>query len=253
MASWDKELELAQMAAKQAGIGLRESNHHQLELSSDHWRDIKLPKDHESEKLILELLSKESHHSIITEESGTHGSISGTEPYWIVDPLDGTMNYNRRIPIFSVSIALWYQETPILGVIYDVSRDELFVGKIGCGAWCNNISISVSRIQSPREGVLATGFPVNRDFQTSALEDFVQQIQRFRKVRLFGSAAISLAYVAAGRLDAYFEEDIMLWDIAAGVALVQAAGGWVQVSESLKNPWARSVRCAAKEDIWQVQ
>ncbi|HIF10878.1 MAG TPA: inositol monophosphatase, partial [Sneathiellales bacterium] len=118
---------------------------------------------------------------------------------------------------------------PVLGVVYDFNRDELFTGIVGRGAQCNGLAIRPSSTQRQQEAVLGTGFPVSRDFAASALREFIEQIRNFRKVRLLGSAALSLSYVACGRLDVYTEENIMLWDVAGGCALVKAAGGRVDL------------------------
>lgn len=98
--------------------------------------------------------------------------------------------------------------------------------------------------------ILAKGFPVNRDFKSASLQNFLNSVQEFKKIRLLGSAALSLAYVACGRVDAYTEEDIMLWDVAAGIALVMAAGGWAEIKNLRSNKWARHAKCAANAEIF---
>ena len=139
-----------------------------------------------------------------------------------------------------ISIALWSSE-PILGVVYDFNRDELFTGVTGVGAWCNDLPISPSGISSPKNAILTTGFPVNRNFSSNSLDIFLQNIINFKKIRLFGSAALSLAYVACGRVDAYLEEDIMLWDVAAGIALIKASNGFIRIENSTRKEWARNI------------
>jgi len=235
---WQQEFELAKTAAKIAGECLRKIN--RSDILSDSGRDIKHQADIDSEQLIIETLQT-LNHPVLAEESGEHGIFSEDAPYWVIDPLDGTLNYSYTIPLCCVSIALWKQDTPILGVIYDFIHDELFTGIVGQGAWCNEKPIIVNKTTEFNQAILATGFPVNRDFSDQAIQNFVKQIQAFKKVRLLGSAALSLAYVAYGRIDAYKEENIMFWDVAAGIALVKAAGGFVAYKHSQTKKFAKNV------------
>ena len=122
-----------------------------------------------------------------------------------------------------------------MGAVYDFNRNELFTGIIGKGAWLNGKKIKVSAVKDQQKGILCTGFPINSDFSTDKLLRFCQNIQRFKKVRLIGSAALSICYVACGRADAYREDNIMLWDIAAAGAIAQAAGGRVIMDPGLKD------------------
>jgi len=139
--------------------------------------------------------------------------------------LDGSINYYHDIPLCCVSVSLWQDQNPILGVIYDFNRDDLYEGIVHDGARLNGNPIKVRNLRKAEESIICTGFPSAMEYTTSAIENFVRQIIRFRKVRLLGSAALSLAYVAAGKVDAYYEKNIKIWDVAAGLALVQAAGG----------------------------
>lgn len=119
---------------------------------------------------------------------------------------------------------------PLIGVIYDFNRDEAFSGIVGRGAWLNGQQIQVSMVRKSSDAVLVTGFPEGTDFSQASLTRFVNEIRQYKKVRLLGSAALSLAYVACGRADVYHEVDIRIWDAAAGIALVKAAGGSVRIS-----------------------
>lgn len=249
--AWQSDFELAKNAASRAGTYLRDHPADILEETTTNWRDVKLQADCESEKIILDCISSASPYPLLAEESGEHDLAAGDTPFWIIDPLDGSLNYSRGIPFFCVSIALWQGQQPLLGVVYHINSDELFSGIVGQGAWCNDRIISVSTTASPKEAMLATGFPVNRDFHSESLQRFLRDVQQFKKVRLLGSAALSLAYVAAGRVDAYYEDDIMLWDVAAGIALIKAAGGWIDVRPSTRHKWGRRVMCAASDSIFQ--
>ena len=236
---WHNDFELAKQTARTAAGTLQAVNRNDiLNLAG---RDIKHRADLETEKIIFNILGKNSEYPLLTEESGQHGNVHTDSPVWIIDPLDGTLNYTRGIGFCCVSIALWQRDKPILGVVFDFNREELFSGLVGQGAWCNEKPIVVSNIECPAKAVLTTGFPVNRDFSSGAIKDFLVQVQQFKKIRLLGSAALSLAYVACGRVDAYTEEDIMLWYVAAGIALVKAAGGFVLVNDSKHKQWAKNV------------
>lgn len=246
---WQNELTLAVEAVKVAGNYLEKLQKKHIAVVSATGKDVKLRADRESEEIILQYLTEGSPYPIITEETGEHGIVDTDSPVWIVDPLDGTVNFSRSLPIYCISVALWKGEDPLLGVVYNFRNEELFTGVVGEGAWCGSNRVFVSDVTRAENAILATGFPVNRDFNSNSLLSFVKDIQNFKKVRLLGSAALSLAYLASGKVDAYVEEDIMLWDIAAGVALVKAAGGMVCVEHSTRRRWAAKVFCAASSSI----
>ena len=194
-------------------------------IESSFAKDIKLKSDLESEKLILNILSAGSDFEIITEESGVYSKVSENKFKWIVDPLDGSLNFYRGIPHCCISIALWEDDEPVLGVIYDLNSDALFTGVVGEMACRNEKKINVSNEIHKKDSIICTGFPVYTSFETDSLKSFINQIQEYKKVRLFGSAAMSLAYLSSGVVDAYTETNIALWDVAAGIAIVKAAGG----------------------------
>ncbi|MGA9348248.1 MAG: inositol monophosphatase [Anaerolineae bacterium] len=226
-------LHLAEATALLAGHYLKhkQDNWQNLEKAVGH--DVKVSADRMAEELIVEQLCTGSNIEVFSEESGRvrdrGANDDKTELYWVVDPLDGSLNYHQGMSLCAVSIALYQGWDAILGVVYDFNHDELFSGLVGVGAWLNQSPIKPSDVSEVSSAVLGTGFPVNTDFSSSSLSRFVGQVQRFRKVRLLGSAALSLCYVACGRLDAYREDNIMFWDVAAGCALVQAAGGEVKM------------------------
>ena len=185
----------------------------------------------ESETLILNILKRDSDFPILSEESGwvnISNSPMEKEYLWVVDPLDGSMNFSRGIDMCCVSIALWENANPVLGVIYDFNREELFTGLINHGAWLNDVQIHASKISKESDAVFATGFPVNMDFSQKSLISMTQKFSKYKKIRMIGSAALSLAYVACGRFDIYHEKNIKVWDVAAGLALVVASGGKIK-------------------------
>ena len=225
-------LELAKKTAFQAGSTLIEQQKSARQVQQSHNRDTKIKGDFLSETIIIDFLQQHSSFPILTEESGIIGELDREQYLWIVDPLDGSLNYSQGIPFCCISIGLWKANSPVLGVIYDFYRNELFSGIIGEGAWLNETSIKISETTKKKEAILCTGFPIKTNFSEKAITRFVNQIQAYKKVRLLGSAALSLAYVACGRVDAYIEENIMLWDVSAGCAIVKAAGGEVQIDYS---------------------
>ena len=161
---------------------------------------------------------------------------------WIVDPLDGSLNFSRSIPICCISIALWKGVEPLLGVIYDFNRDECFVGLVNSKCELNKKEITTSNVKEKYKAILATGFPTNTDFTQNELQKIVIDIQQFKKIRLLGSAALSLAYVACGRVD-YYYENIKIWDVAAGLALIKSLGGVVHFTKP-KNDMTLTVQAS---------
>ena len=158
-----------------------------------------------------------------------HGLRRAQAPYrWIVDPLDGTMNFVHGVPLFGVSIALYRRATPLVGVIYDPMRRELFVAVKGRGASLNGRRISVSRTRTLAKSLLSTGF--SSRFRTQP-DEYLRWFKTFESsahaVRRLGTSVLCLAYVAAGRLDAFYEQELWPWDTAAGILLVEEAGGRV--------------------------
>ncbi|MCL0036161.1 inositol monophosphatase [Dehalococcoidia bacterium] len=207
-----------------------------ISIESQCGKDIKICVDREAECLILDALRDKAGFAILSEEKGlVRGTCESDDLRWIIDPLDGSLNFLRGIPNCCVSIGLWSGNKPVLGAIYDFNRKELFTGIVETGAWLNGNRIRVSKISAENEAVLFTGFPANTDYCSHALKDYVDQVRIFKKVRLIGSAALSLAYVAAGKADAYFERDIMLWDVAAGLAVLSGAGGKYCIRETSRS------------------
>jgi myo-inositol-1(or 4)-monophosphatase len=229
-------LRVAVAAAVAAGDLLRNEFDRGSRLCSEAGRDIKLEADVLAERAILARLRADAPHPVVSEEAGADEEADSKGPRWIVDPLDGTFNFSRRMPLCCVSIGLWDGDQPILGVVHEFVAGRTFRGIVGEGAWVDNRPLAVSAVPDPGRAALSTGFPTGRQFGSDALMAFVRQVQAYKKVRLIGSAALSLAYVAAGTLDAYHEEDIYFWDVAAGLALVKAAGGSFAIERGSR-PW----------------
>lgn len=190
--------------------------------------DLVTEADLASEKLIIERIkSYYPRHSILAEEAGNAVIIGDSEWKWIIDPLDGTTNFAHGYPCFCVTLALEHSGDVVIGVTFDPTRDELFSAERGRGASLNNKPIRVSATEELSEALIVTGFPY--DFKDRP--DFARHLNRFlvesRGVRRDGSAAIDMAYVACGRFDGFWEEGLNPWDMAAGVLLIEEAGGYV--------------------------
>ena len=226
-----KELKLAELTCWVAKERLAETSRDSRELDISVGREWKVKADKSLESVIIQNLQKESNYSILSEESGFHKG-EGKE-YWIVDPLDGSANFSRGLPIYCISIGLWRDNQPILGAVLDPHNKQLFSGIVGDGAKCNGCEIQVRKglDVDPLSSVLCTGFPAGLEHTNKDLDNIVSLIGRFGKVRMLGSAALMLCYVASGRCDSYWERQIRLWDIAAGLAIVVSAGGQFKLGE----------------------
>jgi myo-inositol-1(or 4)-monophosphatase len=185
--------------------------------------------DYKSEQTIIEFISKEVPNSIFeAEESGNTCSINKDAIKWIIDPLDGTVNFAHNIPIFSVSIAALVGEELAIGVVYHPLLNELFTAERGKGSFLNGDKLQVSNTTKLDDSILVTGFPykIGSSLYNGA-QLFIDVVHKGIPIRRLGSAALDLAYVAAGRFDGFWEEELNPWDVAAGVLLVREAGGLV--------------------------
>ncbi|MFH1049793.1 MAG: inositol monophosphatase family protein [bacterium] len=217
-------------AAIKSGIILIKGFGTSFEISSkDGKNNLVTEYDKLSEKAIIEHIhSVFPEHVFLAEESGKTGNLSKNVVRWIIDPLDGTVNFAHNIPIFSISIAAELNGEIISGVIYQPILDELFVAKKGGGAYLNGNTLIVSDNDNLESSFLVTGFPYNVNKNPcGCIDHFVNIIKQGIPVRRLGSAALDLAYVAAGRFDGFWEINLNSWDVAAGILLVQEAGGRV--------------------------
>jgi myo-inositol-1(or 4)-monophosphatase len=221
-------LDAAVEAARAAGDLLRQNFERPLCVNVAEAHDIKLEVDVQTQDLIAKLLLKKFPHHALYGEEGTVGDQS-SEHQWVVDPLDGTVNYYYRIPHFCVSIALRFKGEIIVGVIYDPMREELWTGQKGESPRLNGHNFRVSERADLAEAVISVGLSKTGIMIESNIPLLQQMVHRARKCRVMGSAALDIAYVACGRFDAYIEQGISLWDIAAGWILVETAGGTVDV------------------------
>jgi len=237
-------LETAVNAARAAGDLLRSHFGSALEVNEFAAHDIKLDLDVRAQTLITEhLLARFPDHAIYGEEGVAGNQTSDFQ--WIVDPIDGTVNFFYGIPHFCISIALRERGEIILGVIYDPARDELWQVERGGTATLNAKPIHVSTREKLSDAVLSIGFAKSKTTIAAGLPVLEYFVSRARKCRLMGSAALDLAYVACGRLDAYIESSVSLWDIAAGKLLVEAAGGKFEMQPREDNPDKIAVRASS--------
>jgi myo-inositol-1(or 4)-monophosphatase len=217
------ELSVALRSAAAAADLLRRDFLHDARVTDGRGKDIKTQADVAAETLILSHLQPTG--IPVLAEEGVEKALDLDHAVWLVDPLDGTLNFTRGFAMAAVSVALWDNGEPVLGVVHDIFHGRVYSGQVGEGAWCDDRTVRVSDVDAPGNAVLATGFPSGRSYDTDSLLGFVHSVQSYKKVRMLGSAALMLAQVAAGHFDVYEEEDIYLWDVAAGLALVRAAGG----------------------------
>jgi myo-inositol-1(or 4)-monophosphatase len=223
-------LDFAIQTAREAGSVLAEKFGRAIRVTNKGDIDLVTEADIASERLIVERIrSYHPRHAILTEESGDVVALGDvdSEYKWIIDPLDGTTNYAHGYPCFCVSIALEYEGRVVVGVVYDPTRDELFAAERGQGATLNGRSLRVSETSGLNDALLCTGFPYDVRDRGDFARHFRNFIMRAQSVRRDGAAALDLAYVAAGRFDAFYEEGLRPWDVAAGVLLVEEAGGRV--------------------------
>ena len=221
-------LNTAKSAALLAGKFLLNAKGKNLEVLSNSGRDLKLQLDIDAEKLIKKHISSDSPYPILGEETGSNGDLDSF--YWIVDPIDGTSNFLRGIPISCVSIALMQDMKPVLGVIYDFNHDEIYWGHKESKAYIDDKEICVSSISKKCESTLVTGIPAKTNYSDSEFSEMISNFQAWKKIRMIGSAAMAAGYVASGKAATYKEDGIFLWDIAAGAAIVNAAGGLASIT-----------------------
>lgn len=212
---------------KHASLDIKQSSH-----------DLVTEVDKGSERLIRNLIATHfPQHSFLGEEGVEPGpeasakaleDASGAEYLWIVDPIDGTTNFVHGFPFFCVSIALAHKGEIIVGVVYDPIKDELFVAEKGKGAYVHGKRMEISREESLRESLVATGFPADHLYALPVnLKGIAEIAPKTRNLRIAGSAALHMAYVAAGRLSGFWEIGLNSWDLAAGALLIQESGGRV--------------------------
>jgi myo-inositol-1(or 4)-monophosphatase len=237
----------AREAALEAGALLRRNfaQPHRITLKGRH--DPVTESDFQSQHLIIQRLSQDfPEYRFLAEETGApEAGDNSSQGCWIIDPLDGTVNFAHNFPVFAVSIAFQWQSEIVVGVVYDPMRDELFEAVRGRGAWLNQEPLRVSEILELDRALLATGFPYNvNDHLDATMLRFKRLVALAQGIRRPGSAAIDLCYLAAGRFDGFWEENLKPWDTAAAVLIVQEAGG--RLSSPPPMSWPATVSCTTR-------
>ena len=217
-------LAAAVKAARAAGQVMHANWHKPKRVNSAEAHDIKLELDVRCQALIEKILAAAFPQLPVLGEEGITGDVTA-EYRWVVDPIDGTVNYAFGIPHAATSIALQHREQSVVGVIYDPFADELWTTIKGQPTRLNGKIVHVSDRTKIEDCILALGFSKSQDNLKKCLPHMARLTRRAKKIRIMGSAAVELAYVASGRLDAYVERRINLWDVAAGSLLVENAGG----------------------------
>jgi myo-inositol-1(or 4)-monophosphatase len=236
----NNDLSLAEEAALTAGKLLRQHFGKSLVVDEALHHDIKLALDKESQDLITKILLSARPNDALYGEEGVAGNQNSARQ-WIVDPIDGTVNFFYGIPHFCVSIALRVDDEVVLGVIHDPMVGETWTVEKGGLALLNGEPIKVSPRLKLEESILFVGCGKDTESLTTGIDRFHKASLRARKMRMMGSAALGMAYISCGRLDAYVESTISLWDIAAGKLLVEAAGGKVSLTKK-----------AGKADVYSI-
>ena len=207
-------------AILRGGFGLRQTITHKGRI------DLVTEYDKRSEAYLLgEIHTRFPDHAVLAEESGHKAGHA--DHLWIIDPLDGTTNYAHGMPIFCVSIAYAYQDELALGVVYDPMRDEMFCAERGRGATLNGVPIHVSEVEDLLQSLLVTGFAYDDWVIRTNLEHFAHFSKLCQAVRRYGSAALDFCYIAAGRMDGYWELSLQPWDAAAGGLIAREAGATI--------------------------
>lgn len=247
-------LNLMIKAARKAGRSLvkdfREVEN--LQVSAKGPGDFVSKADREAERIIKdELMAGRPNYGWLGEETG---ETEGTDPTrrWIVDPLDGTTNFLHGLPHWAVSVALEHKGEIVAGVVFDAAKDELFYAEKGLGAFMNDQRLRVSGRRSMIECIFATGVPFGgRPALPATLQDLARLMPVCAGVRRWGAAALDLAYVAAGRVDGYWERGLNSWDIAAGLLLVREAGGFIGPIRDGQDPLESGNLVAANSEIFE--
>jgi myo-inositol-1(or 4)-monophosphatase len=221
-------LQFATQIAVEAGDLLKSEHHKPRDIRHKGDIDLVTEMDLKAEALIIKAIQASfPGHSILAEESGDTHAHASSEYLWVIDPLDGTTNYAHGLPIYCVSVGLLKDNKPYLGVIYAPELGELYTAQIGQGAKLNGKSLTVSQTTDLASSLLVTGFPYDVQTQKTNLADFEKFTLQVRAVRRLGSAAIDLAWVAAGRFDGFWEAKLSPWDVFAGHVILTEAGGQI--------------------------
>lgn len=222
----NSDLAIALNAARTGVKTIKEFKHKHLNTRKKGYHDLVTDADIATEKAILELLKKSCPDDEILAEETANEEVLSNARTWIIDPIDGTTNFAHDFPVYCVSVALWENKKPKIGVVIEVNRNEEFTAVAGEGAWLNGEKISVSETKKATDAFVGTGFPYN-DFSLveAYLNLFRFLMKELQGLRRPGAATFDLCCVACGRFDGFFEYSLHAWDVAAASLIVQEAGG----------------------------
>jgi myo-inositol-1(or 4)-monophosphatase len=239
---WEQEIAVARQAAQEAGQILRHMLGKVNRISKKAEIDLVTEADLQSEKAILDIISRKfPEDSILSEERGESRHLP--DRVWLIDPLDGTTNFAHCLPFFAISIALEVKKNIVLGLVFNPYWEEYFEAVEGMGAFLKQKPIQVSQTMELGEALLVTGFPYDvHQKPQRVMELFQKMLVRAQGIRRLGSAAIDLCYVAAGRFDGFWEAGLKPWDTAAGMIILQEAGGKLSNYDSEPySPYSKSI------------
>ena len=221
-----------------------------LQVSTKGPGDFVSSADKRTEKVLIEELQKaHPEYGIITEESGIINK-SNIKNRWVIDPIDGTMNFLNGVPQFAISIAYEENNEIMCGVIFNPIMNEMFIAEKGNGAYLNNSRIRVSNKNKIRDALLVTGGPKQSSkIKDKIFSEYINVSKNVSNVRKFGSAALDIAYVACGRFDGYWQRELNYWDVAAGLIILKEAGGFVDFFEQDNNDFLKKNILASNSKI----
>ncbi len=233
----ERAREIAIIAAKEAGSKVVELAKSEIHFKMKSSRDILAEADIASEKIIINHIKDNfPEHSIFSEEAGK--DLKSSEYQWVIDPIDGTINYARKLEEYVISIALTRNSEPILGVIYQPALDKLYVAEKDKGAYMNTIRLAVSKETNPINALAAADNTSKSEIQKEIFQTLLDLSTNVRQIRIYGSVALHLAKIAEGSLDFYFKLKANYWDCAAGIILITEAGG--KVSDFKNNEFSEN-------------
>lgn len=230
----DELLSCAKQAAQKAGLHALRQSHRRHEVVQSFAHDVKLELDQECQVIAEDMIrSRFPGHGVMGEESVEKDS--DTEFLWIIDPIDGTVNFFHGLPIWCCSVAVQSRGRIIAGAVYAPVMDECYTACVGKPALCNGKPIKVSGIRGLEQAVISTGLDKSSQDLSDSIKLFTLLSMKTQKLRVMGSAALDICHVACGKADGYYESGIYLWDVAAGSLIVEQAGGYSEILERAGN------------------
>jgi myo-inositol-1(or 4)-monophosphatase len=245
----NRDLEIAKKAAWKGVDTINQYKKKGISVKKKGFHDLVTDADFAAEKAILEVIQNEfPEDDILAEESASHDSLAEKRT-WIIDPIDGTTNFANDFPIYCVSVAMWENRNPKVGVVIEVNREEEFSAITGEGAWLNGEKISVSNTENPGNGFVATGFPYNDlSLVDPYLKLFRVLMEELQGIRRPGAASYDLCCVACGRFDGFYEYSLHIWDLAAAALIIREAGGVITDWNGEEGwPFGQRVVCGNKD------